>query len=95
MKVGASTVDKSKNSASSDTLNFLKNNVYNDELIEETAMQRLNSKATLSLSDVFDEDDIDFDQLMIAIGPRDKSKAYKLAAEHLETFYSDRQNDKQ
>jgi len=67
MKVGASTVDKSKKTASSDTLNFLKNNVYNDELIEETAMQRLNSKATFSLSDVFDEDDIDFDQLMIAI----------------------------
>ncbi len=32
---------------------------------------------------------------MIAIGPRDKSKAYKLAAERLEAFYSERQNDKQ
>ena len=32
---------------------------------------------------------------MIAIGPRDKSKAYKLAAERLEAFYSERKNDKQ
>ena len=128
MKVSASTLDKSKKTVSSDTLNFLKNNVYNitdvtrhnklteildrfseevtdevfiiqnaknknakgafldldyfeellankealdnalDELIEEAAIQRLNSKATLSLHDVFDEDDIDFDQLMKEIG---------------------------
>lgn len=31
---------------------------------------------------------------MIAIGARDKSKACKLAAERLEAFYSQRQNDK-
>jgi hypothetical protein len=123
-KVSASTMDKSKKAVSSDTLSFLKNNVYNitdvtrhnkltemlelfsqemtdevfiiqnaknkdakgafldldyfedllatkealdnalDELVEETALQRKNSEATLSLHDVFTEDDIDFDQLM-------------------------------
>lgn len=35
-----------------------------DHFIEKTAMQRLNSEATLSLTDVFDNDDIDFEQLM-------------------------------
>lgn len=124
MKVSATTMDNSKKAVSSDTLNFLKNNVYNitdvtrhnkltemldcfskektdevfiiqnaknkdakgvfvdldyfeellasreaidhalDHLIEKTTMQRLNSKATLSLTDVFDNGDIDFDQLM-------------------------------
>lgn len=124
MKVSATTMDNSKKAVSSDTLNFLKNNVYNitdvtrhnkltemldcfskektdevfiiqnaknkdakgvfvdldyfeellasreaidhalDHLIEKTTMQRLNSKATLSLTDVFDNDDIDFNQLM-------------------------------
>ncbi len=32
---------------------------------------------------------------MIAIGPRDKSKTYKLAVERLVAFYLQRQNDKQ
>lgn len=124
MKVSATTMDNSKKAVNSNTLNFLKNNVYNitdvtrhnkltemldcfsrevtdevfiiqnaknkdakgvfldldyfeellaskealdgalDHLIEKTAIQRLDSEATLSLTDVFDNDDIDFDQLM-------------------------------
>ncbi|WP_438313171.1 hypothetical protein [Sporosarcina sp. FA9] len=117
-------MDKSKKTVSSDTLDFLKNNVYNitdvtrhnkltemldrfsineteevfiiqnaknknakgvfldlkyfeellatkealdnalDEIIEDIAVQRMNSEANLSLKDVFAEDDIDFEQLM-------------------------------
>jgi len=39
-----------------------------DHVIVEEAISRKNKEATLSLSDVFDEDDIDFDLLMSEIG---------------------------
>jgi len=128
MKVSVPILDKKKKQITSDTLNFLKSNVYNvtevtrqkkltemldhfshgqseevfiiqnaknkearaafvdldyfnqlltykeaieeamDDLIEEEATLRRNEHATLSLSEAFDEDDIDFAALLKEIG---------------------------